>query len=376
MQSKRVFISHSSQDKKFAESVVTAFRSPDLAPWIDSEQIVTGDDIFDELGHGLQSMDILVFLASRASLKSELVRLEVKYAIKREIDEKRALVLPFIIDDTPTRALPWYLSHRNAPRVTQDAAGAGHIAASVRQAVQRRSSRKAARPTDAVVFKRDPRIERLIKDVNVSDWAAADRAALEIVKATDKFGHNDLFEALLEYQDYPNKEDDILWGALMTIESCVQLASWLINREKLARMANHQDFQVRSSMASICMDLAEFAPSQVPVDLVMKLAVYNEDWYVQAPATATLKSLAHLRPSVLRIFYERLASTDPDERAHAARAVADIADKEPEILDLSELKEHLSALKGMGDREARDYITRALPKVKQSEGASRFRYGL
>ncbi|HUJ09578.1 MAG TPA: toll/interleukin-1 receptor domain-containing protein [Verrucomicrobiae bacterium] len=107
MKSSRIFISHSSQDRKFAGLVATALRSPDMAPWIDTEQIVTGDDIFDRLGQELQAMDVLVFLVSEAALASEWVSREVKFAAKREITEKRILLLPFIIDDTPIDALPW-----------------------------------------------------------------------------------------------------------------------------------------------------------------------------------------------------------------------------------------------------------------------------
>jgi hypothetical protein len=103
----RIFLSHSSEDKEFALRIATALRDPTMAPWIDSEQIITGDDIFDRLGHGLQSMDVLVFLISQASMKSEWVLLEVKHAVTRELTEKRALLLPFIIDGTEPTGLPW-----------------------------------------------------------------------------------------------------------------------------------------------------------------------------------------------------------------------------------------------------------------------------
>ena len=138
MEPGRIFISHSSKDKEFANLVVAQLRSPDMAPWIDSEQIIAGDDIFEQLGQGLQLMDTLVFLISAASLRSEWVDLEVKYAVTREITERRVLVQPFIIDDSPISALPWFLSHRNVARVIADANGAIYIANAVQQALQRR----------------------------------------------------------------------------------------------------------------------------------------------------------------------------------------------------------------------------------------------
>jgi hypothetical protein len=46
------------------------------------------------------------------------------------------------------------------------------------------------------------------------------------------------------------------------------------------------------------MDLAHSAPDRVPLDLVMKLSVYDEDWYVQASANASLKAMARVTPEV------------------------------------------------------------------------------
>ncbi len=65
--------------------------------------------------------------------------------------------------------------------------------------------------TQETKFKGDPRINSLIKNVRIDDWGAADMAAIEILKATNKFSQNALFEVLLEYQDYP-RDDDALFG--------------------------------------------------------------------------------------------------------------------------------------------------------------------
>jgi len=371
----RVFISHSSQDKEFADLVVPQLRSPDMAPWIDSEQIIAGDDIFDQLGQGLQSMDTLVFLVSAASLESEWVALEVKYAVKREITERRVLVQPFIIDDTPTTALPWFLTHRGVSRIAADASGASDVANAVRQALERRSTTSVQRPFQEAEFENDPRIDHLIKDVGLGDWNAARDAAIEMLKATDEFGQNELFESLLRYQNYPNDED-VRFAAIITIESFAQLAPWLIDHELLARMANHLDFSIRSSAASICMDLAQFAPDRVPVDILLKLARHDEDWYVEAPATAALQAMARQRPAILRVFFKRLHSIDPYVREHAAQALACIARQEPEILDPEELEYELSRLKQLGDYAARDYIAEALPGVQQVEHSSPYKYGI
>jgi hypothetical protein len=370
----RIFISHSSLDKEFAHSVANELRKPAMAPWIDRQEIVAGDDIIDRLGEGLRSMDVLLFLISRASLESGWANLELKYAIRREISEKRVLVMPFIIDDTPLVELPWFLAHKSVLRTTKDAAGAADITSAIRRALERRAAVNSTRPEDRR-FQRDPRVEQIISRVKSGHWNAAREAALEILHATDEFGNNELFEHVLKYHELRD-DDELRWGAIMTIESFLQLAPSFVNRALLVRMASHQDFSIRSSAASICMDLAQFAPHQVPIDVLVKLAVHDEDWYVMAPATAALKAMARYRPAVLSIFMSRLRSDARGARSHAAEAIADIARKEPEILDPEELASELGRLKKLGDEVAQRHIAEALSAARKVDRVELYRYGL
>jgi hypothetical protein len=331
-----------------------------MSLWIDSEQIA--------------SMDLLVFLISRASLSSGWVGIEVKYAIKREIEEKRVLVLPFIIDGTHRDELPWFFANRNVSKVTPDAEGAKAVANSLRQALAQRAEGITGYPSHKQ-FVEDPRIDKLIKGIGVGHNAAAETAAIEILKATDKHGRNALFEALLNYQDHPDT-GEVLWAALITIESCIQLAPWLIDHAILTRMGEHENFAVRSSAAVICMELAKSAPDHVPTDILIKLSRYDEDWYVESAANAALKSIARFQPVVLRIFYQRLYSKELDERAHAAYALAEIAEKEPEILDCHELECAVTILRRIKDKEALSHLEKALPKVQNAKSYFRYKYGM
>ena len=99
-------------------------------------------------------------------------------------------------------------------------------------------------------------------------------------------------------------------------------------------------------------DWAQFAPNLVPVDILFRLGVHDEDWYVQAPATAALKSLALGQPTVLQFFYQRLRHPDPDARSHAAHALGEIARREPEVLDGEVIERAVGHLAEMGDRDA------------------------
>jgi HEAT repeat protein len=124
------------------------------------------------------------------------------------------------------------------------------------------------------------------------------------------------------------------------------------------------------------MDLAHSAPDRVALDLLLKLSAHDEDWYVEAPANAALKAMARFFPAVLHVFYVRLRSPVPEERAHAAQALCDIAEKEPELLDPRQLSEALIRLKQMNDKEALAPLRKAISKMNGVSRAERYRYGL
>jgi hypothetical protein len=150
----------------------------------------------------------------------------------------------------------------------------------------------------------------------------------------------------------------------------------LINHQQLSRMAAHGNFSVRSSAASICMDLAHSAPDRVPLDLLLKLSAHDEDWYVEAPATAALKAMARCFPAVLHVFYVRLRSLVSEERGHAAQALLGVAENEPGLLDPRQLDEALVSLKQVNDKEAMALLRKAISKIKGGPRTERYRYGL
>jgi len=229
-------------------------------------------------------------------------------------------------------------------------------------------------PKDSAQFKRDPTVEALIKNVRFGDLKSGAEPAVELVRRTDSESRNELFERLLDYVDCP--DDDLLWKALGTLESCSEVAPWLFVRPVLIRMAEHPNFSVRSSAAFICLNFAQYAAEIVPTDILLKLSVHDEDWYVEAPANAALKSMARDVPGVLQIFFTRLHSSNSDERAHAAAALANIADKEPQLLDVAQLRGELSRLPPGGDINASRYLKRAVAKVARSKRREGYRYSI
>ena len=116
-------------------------------------------------------------------------------------------------------------------------------------------------------------------------------------------------------------------------------------------------------------------PALVPVDLLAKLSVFTEDWYVERPANAALKALARGMPIVLELFFQRLQSPEPAERIHAAREIAEIAKREPEILDAERIANEISLLRSR-DKKAAAVLIAVLPKVRKTKRVKGYKYGL
>jgi hypothetical protein len=369
----KVFISHAGYDKAFAKLVAERLSTADMDTWVDTDKILVGDDILAQIADGLATMDLLILIVSQTALRSEWVKRELAYATIREVERTETLILPFIIDETAIADLPWQISSRHARRIDPDAAGAAAVAKAVREVLARRLQPHAG-PSSPAGFAPDPQVDKLINDVRLGDWPSAERAAIEIVRETDANGRNALFERLLDYQD--TDDEDLLWQALPTIESVARLAPSLIDRRQLSRLASHRDFSVRATAASICHDWALDFPQLVPIDMLLKLAVPDEDWYVEAPALAALKTLVRAIPPVLQIFFSGLRSENPDDRIRAAQALAEIAEQEPELLEADELKKHFTRLKRSGDRDAAKYLKQAFDRLKSAKAVSRYKYGI
>jgi hypothetical protein len=86
--------------------------------------------------------------------------------------------------------------------------------------------------------------------------------------------------------------------------------------------------------------------------------------------------MARSIPAVLRIFFLRLHSADPEERAHAAAALEEIASKEPELLDADEVRGVLLYLESIEDRDAIPLITKVLSAVAGVSRKDTYKYGL
>lgn len=223
-------------------------------------------------------------------------------------------------------------------------------------------------------FEPNAEVEQLICRIKLGDWDASADAALEVVAKTLSNGTNPTYDALLKYYNCPS--EDLKWAATQVIECVLGLCPDLLSKEDIRYLARHPDFSLRASAASICMEISNVDPSRVPLEILIPLSFYNEDWYVQAPANAALKTMMSTMPNIYRIFRVRLHSGNADEREHAASNLADVARNEAWLLDANDLEAQIKQLRASKDQRAAGILAKVLPKVRKTGRRPKYKYGL
>ena len=102
----KIFLSHTSTDKKFVRKLGADLRRYGHTIWIDEAEINIGDSLIGKIRDGLDSVDYVAVVLSEASIKSEWVKKEIEIASNREIEEKKVVVLPLLIQNVE---LPGFL---------------------------------------------------------------------------------------------------------------------------------------------------------------------------------------------------------------------------------------------------------------------------
>lgn len=77
----KVFISHSSADKKFVRMLKDALVENSIDIWLDEDQLDLGDNLISRLDYALNTSSHLVIILSPNSIKSDWVKFELKKAL-------------------------------------------------------------------------------------------------------------------------------------------------------------------------------------------------------------------------------------------------------------------------------------------------------
>jgi hypothetical protein len=101
-----IFLSHSHENKHFARKIAVDLRHAGHIVWIDEAEIRIGDSLIEKIRDGLDRVDYVAAIISNASVASSWVKRELDIASNREIDERRVVVLPLLLDDVE---LPGFL---------------------------------------------------------------------------------------------------------------------------------------------------------------------------------------------------------------------------------------------------------------------------
>jgi len=104
-----VFISHSSTDKKMADTICAFLESKGVSCWIAPRNILPGEEWGDSILRGIHACRIMVLIFSKAANDSGPVRSEVDRAVNA-----RKVLIPFRIENVaPTGAMEFHIGRRH-----------------------------------------------------------------------------------------------------------------------------------------------------------------------------------------------------------------------------------------------------------------------
>jgi hypothetical protein len=98
-ESPQVFLSHSSQDKEFAQRLASDLQMRGVRVWIADEQVKVGDKIIDAIHEGISSSQWVIVLLSENSMRSDFISKELLFALDEEKKKDRPFILPILIGD-------------------------------------------------------------------------------------------------------------------------------------------------------------------------------------------------------------------------------------------------------------------------------------
>ena len=94
-----VFISYSHSDSEFVDKLASQLVLNRTYVWIDRWELAVGDSLIRRIEESIQQASALLVVLSKASVLSEWCRKELSAGLVRELEEKRVLVLPVLLED-------------------------------------------------------------------------------------------------------------------------------------------------------------------------------------------------------------------------------------------------------------------------------------
>lgn len=95
----KIFISHSSQDKWFADKIVTLLDQLGVSVWYDKIDLYIGDNLLQKIHAGLQESSHLIVILSRQSIVSKWVKEELESFYTDFVLGGKAKIYPLLLED-------------------------------------------------------------------------------------------------------------------------------------------------------------------------------------------------------------------------------------------------------------------------------------
>ena len=94
-----VFISYSSGDIEFAKRLHDDLQNNGVRCWFAPEDIQSGQKLFEQIDHAIQSYDWTLLILSENSINSEWVKVEIAKTREKEKNQKRRILIPIRLID-------------------------------------------------------------------------------------------------------------------------------------------------------------------------------------------------------------------------------------------------------------------------------------
>jgi hypothetical protein len=94
-----VFVSYSTKDNEFVTQLSSELVKRQIPIWLDKWEMQPGDSLINKIQNGLTKSAFLLVVLSKNSIKSEWCKRELNAGLMRELEEKKVIVIPILIDN-------------------------------------------------------------------------------------------------------------------------------------------------------------------------------------------------------------------------------------------------------------------------------------
>jgi hypothetical protein len=94
-----VFISYSHSDEEFVNKFAAHLVKQNTHVWVDTWNLNVGDSILTKVQDAIEESSALIVVLSKSSVESEWCKKEINSGLMKELEEKKVIVLPVLLDD-------------------------------------------------------------------------------------------------------------------------------------------------------------------------------------------------------------------------------------------------------------------------------------